>query len=374
MDRGAIQPDDSAGPEGVGRRRRLAWLKSVAIVLASLLVALLACEGVLRLLRSGDNVYTTATLGTFASDPELTWVNKPGLRVSREWGGRHVLIRTDGQGRRVPDALAYRADTEPVDAGLIVFAGDSYVFGNEVNAEETFVHLTGQSSPPRRVVNLGVGGYSLGQTCGALLRFMGNGARIGRAYLAVYLGNDIEYGASQSRTLRVDRYGYLRDNSTGALWVANARSFAVRHSRLVFYLGVAWQRLSSGLRSGGSGATQPADRWIYDAKLFTRERLDDHRHVLASLRDAARAQSVPVTVVLIPEKDQVYGSLSDLPNRMMSAMLTDLGMPVIDLLPAMRAARDRPLWNEGIQAHLSPEGHRLVAAILRDDLSRMASE
>src|SRR5262249_47107455 len=83
---------------------------------------------------------------------------------------------------------------------------------------------------------------------------------------------------------------------------------------------------------------------------------------------------VPVTVVIMPEKDQVYGSLSDLPNRMFSAMLADLEMPAIDLLPKMRsiAAVRPPLWHDVVQGHLSPEGHRFVAGILSEWLKGRA--
>jgi hypothetical protein len=76
-------------------------------------------------------------------------------------------------------------------------------------------------------------------------------------------------------------------------------------------------------------------------------------------------------VVIMPERAQVYGPLSDLPNRMLSSMLTELGMPVIDLLPKMRnSAVGRPLfWNDIVQGHLSPEGHRFVAEVLMDQLA-----
>jgi hypothetical protein len=76
----------------------------------------------------------------------------------------------------------------------------------------------------------------------------------------------------------------------------------------------------------------------------------------------------------MPERDQVYGSLSDLPNRMLSLILSDLGMPVLDLLPKMRsaAAERPPLWNDVAEGHLSPEGHRFVAEILMDQLRRSA--
>lgn len=194
---------------------------------------------------------------------------------------------------------------------------------------------------------------------------------IAQGFLVIYVGNDLEFGAYPPKDRGVDHYGYLRDAPPGMLMWTNVRSFAVRHSRLIFYLSNAWRVL----RPATSADTAPAptdgrDRWIYDEGAFTRDQLDGHRRVLAALRDYARIRGVPVTVVIMPERDQVYGSLSDLPNRMLSLILSDLGMSVIDLLPKMReiAAQRPPLWHDGFQGHLSPEGHRFVAEILIDQL------
>lgn len=83
-----------------------------------------------------------------------------------------------------------------------------------------------------------------------------------------------------------------------------------------------------------------------------------------------------ITVVLMREREQIHGSLSDLPNRMLSSMLADLGRPVTDLLPKMRsaAAARPPLWHDVVEGHLSPEGHRLVAEMLIDQLRKTYKE
>ena len=72
----------------------------------------------------------------------------------------------------------------------------------------------------------------------------------------------------------------------------------------------------------------------------------------------------------MPERDQVYGSLSELPDRMLTTMLAELGIQGIDLLPVMRsaAAARPPFWHDMLKSHLSPEGHRLVAEVIRHDL------
>ena len=199
----------------------------------------------------------------------------------------------------------------------------------------------------------------------ALRRLLAQKTSVAHGFLVIYVGNDIEYGVYPPKTRGVDEYGYLRDASPG--WWTDIRSFALRNSRFAFYLQNAWRRLRSmALKSSLAVPIDTPYRWIYDEAAFTRDRLSEHQHVLASLRDDARVRGIPVTVVLMPEKGQIYGSLSDLPNRMLSLTLSHLGMPVVDLLPAMRrvATERPPFWHDIIEGHLSPEGHRLVADIL----------
>jgi lysophospholipase L1-like esterase len=138
----------------------------------------------------------------------------------------------------------------------------------------------------------------------------------------------------------------------------------VLHSRLAFAARSAWWLIhppTSAIATPVAGVAGP--RWIYDPEAFTQDRLAEHRRVVTALRDVARNRHVPLAVILMPEREQVYGQLSDLPNRMVSAMLGDLGLPVIDLLPKLRqAAASRPhLWHEITEGHLSPEGHQVVA-------------
>ena len=226
------------------------------MVLGTVIAGLICCEIALRVLRPGDNVHTTATLGLMAPDPELVWVLRPGVRKVRNWAGRKALIRTDHEGRRVPDRPS------PVGSTPIVFAGDSYVFGNEAQAEETFVHLVGDATG-HGSVNLGVPGYTLGQGCGALRRFLAARPGAAHAFLAIYVGNDLETGPYPAAGHFVDDRGYLRRSS--GRW-DDLHSFAVRHSRLAFYGQIAYERLRrlSAPPDAGTAPMASNSRWIYD--------------------------------------------------------------------------------------------------------------
>ena len=234
-------------------------LGPLALLLASCLVALLLCEVVLRLFLPGENIRTTATLGIFAPDPELGWVLKPDLRRDRRWAGRVIRIRTDADGHRIPDA-------GPSNAGptQVVFAGDSYVFGHEVEAEETFAHLVGRAVG-KRSVNLGVAGYRLGQECLSLRRFLAREAGIAQAFLVIYVGNDVANGPYTPKNLGVDEHGLVH-YASGGRWT-KARSFAVRHSLVAFYLQNA-ASCSVGTAVEAAAPVVQKYSWIYDPAAF----------------------------------------------------------------------------------------------------------
>jgi hypothetical protein len=246
----------------------------------------------------------------------------------------------------------------------IAFAGDSFVFGNEVDADETFVELVGRAVDTK-TVNLGVGGYRLSQSALMLARYLERHPDVGLGVLVIYIGNDLEHGARASPTLRVDARGYLVNAPPGP--AAELRAFALRRSRLFFGLHTIWRRLRPEPgRPQVSAAPRP--RWIYDEHQLVPDRLAEHRATLARLQRRTHSLGVPLLVVLMPEREQVYGALGDLPNRALDLQLSDLGLAHLDLLPPMRsAALERPpLWNDVVEGHLSIDGHRLVSEVLTE--------
>ena len=339
-------------------------MKNRALLLTSIAASLALAELLLRLFPSAANVSATASLGILKPDADLGWVLKPNVITHLEWAGRDITIHTDAAGHRIPVAVAqshFSSDS------IIAIAGDSYVFGNEVNAEETFTWLIAERMH-ERTVNLGVGGYALSQECLSLRRYLATHPRTSRAFLVVYIGNDIEFGVDPVPGSHVDaRGGLSRTAESRSSRIAN---FAVRHSRLAFMAHVAWRRLR-GSPHDSSATSPPASpdqrsRWIYNVDQFTPARLDAHRAVIQAVRDDALRLGVPFTVVLMPERDQVYGALPSLPEDRMVAMLGELHIDTINLLPMIRAraATLPPLWHEVVEGHLSPAGNQLVAELI----------
>jgi hypothetical protein len=321
---------------------------------ASVLVGVLLLEGGLRLMSSRGNIHATATLNIYAADPELGWRLRPHAWKRVKWLGRQIVVRIDAEGHRVPDRAVGTAE-----GPLLAFAGDSYTFGNEVEAEESFAWQAGRllGAP---VVNLGVGGYSLDQECRSLERYVAqSGPLIRHAILAVFVGNDIEYGAAPAQATRVDPEGYLVDADANA----TTRTLIVR-SQLFFLLYKAYQGARLRRSRWRDHRAAPPYRWIYDEQAWGPGALECQRQSLRRLAEVTRRARVPLTVVLLPEREQVYGRLSDLPSRNVMALLASLEIRALDLLPALRARAlsDSGLYHHAVAGHFSPSGHAVVAS------------
>jgi lysophospholipase L1-like esterase len=355
------------------RIRRL--LGAAALTIAATLVSVIAAELVLALALPDSNLRTTAGLNIFTSDSALGYRLQPNLYRRFPWLGREIVIVTNGQGHRIPEAERH----DMVTSAKLLIAGDSYVFGNEVMAEETFTHLLGDALQ-LKTANLGVGGYSIGQSARALSRVLATMAdSSARAFLVFYIGNDLEWGAAP-RIPKVDLNGFLIDTPGEATSLADQlRLWLALNSRLAFYGGKvmsSWRRDRSApstpdttVAAAPTPQSSPRGRWIYEERRYTAAALAGHRSVFEMVRRTSQQSGVPITVVLLPERDQVEGRTSDLPNRKLTALLSEIGIPSIDLLPAMRdafLASGKPQYHEARFGHLSPEGHRVVAARLAE--------
>jgi hypothetical protein len=91
----------------------------------------------------------------YRHDDELGWTPEPNstLTVTAE---RRIHVKHNSLGLR---------DTEPVlsDKPKILFVGDSFVWGNDVEEDERFTELLRKSLPGHEIVNAGVSGYGTDQ-------------------------------------------------------------------------------------------------------------------------------------------------------------------------------------------------------------------
>jgi hypothetical protein len=125
--------------------------------LAIVAAVLVATEALLRVLdlRELRDSYEPGRALLFRHDPELGWAPVPNESATFT-GTRTVTVRNNSLGLR---------DVEPAPARkpTVLFVGDSFVWGYDVDANERFTDLLRAKLPAARIVNAGVPGYGTDQ-------------------------------------------------------------------------------------------------------------------------------------------------------------------------------------------------------------------
>jgi hypothetical protein len=136
------------------RPRRL--LRAVGLQIVILTLTLIAIEFALRV---ADLRYLRLDQSErsllYAHDPELGWFPVPNS-AAKFTATRTISVQHNSLGLR---------DVEPDDAPkpTILFVGDSFVWGYDVEADERFTEVMRQALPGHRIVNAGVSGYGTDQ-------------------------------------------------------------------------------------------------------------------------------------------------------------------------------------------------------------------
>jgi lysophospholipase L1-like esterase len=365
-----------------------AWAANLALAAVFLALALLAAEGVVRLLSPiGPAILVT--------DPRVGKRFVPGFRgrVFVDEAEREVEVRINSAGFPGPEW----SRRKPEGGLRIAVVGDSMTAAIATDEERRFVGrleaaLAAEVAPrPVEVLNFGVSSAS---TASALVtwREVVAGYVPDLVLLAFFTGNDV--GDNSPRLTRAPRVYYDLD-ADGRL-VPGERPpptpvlvrWLDRHSRLYVWQKVALRRLRGAGRA--SRGLEPAQRIF--ARVGGPDVEDAWRltaALLGQLRDEVEAAGARLAVTVIPCAEQVDDELwSDLarrardagleleregPSRRLAQIAARRGIPLADLAPALAAtARHSPgepasagrLFLLG-RFHLSDEGHRVVAEALR---------
>lgn len=143
--------------------------KRIVFAILAVVVGLIFLEGLLSVLWMVPDFFqrrqTAARAVTYLEDyharhdPELGWAHIPGKMVSHIYGqGRSITINADGyRGRE--DYVGHK----PTDRFRVVCLGDSMTMGYGVDDPDTYPAQLEQVNPRVQAVNMGQGGYSVGQ-------------------------------------------------------------------------------------------------------------------------------------------------------------------------------------------------------------------
>ena len=333
------------------------------MVLVAAVLAETACRIMLKALTPAEPELLAETVHC-RHDPLLGWSHIPGVHIPNMYGpGKDLTINKEGFRASHP----FTPDSKG-NKTRIICLGDSFTLGYGVGDQETFCYGLEALAPDLEILNMGQGGYGLGQM---YLWYNQERKRIAHKVLLVcYIDLDIN-------RMNTDQFGlyakpWLKPVD-GSLQVMNTpvpdltKGFWGR--RDAWWSGLGCIRLAKAAR--GSLIRRKQFQGVYQ----TREELRQTVLILfQELNQMAEDQGADMAVVRLPtvanlnQEDPFYAIIAQ--------DLEQAGFPFIDLAKDFRkldrqaiskmfidesTAPKELLRFKGMSAHYSPFGHALVA-------------
>jgi lysophospholipase L1-like esterase len=306
-------------------------------------------------------------------DEHLGWRGTPNAERAFVTQNARVTLRHNAGGHRdVEEAKRSK------DLPAIVFLGDSFTWGYDVEYDDMFVNHVRAANPENETYNFGHRGYGTDQ---ALMIFERNTPQrpLQHVFLMFY-ENDL---ADNTQTIRYkkNKPRFLIQNDT--LTLTNA---PVPHNRQ------AWKTASATVAKPTPTLKNQARQLLFHSHLlhalhhrFTHPDLTQDLSTLTPadlpedawevtrrliLRIGARAEQLggKLCVLRIPSKSEtltpdMYAQF----HAELSAITQAAGIDYIDLRPALEATPFRTYYRDGI--HWTPRGHQIVAKVIQEYLA-----
>jgi lysophospholipase L1-like esterase len=323
-----------------------------------------------------DGFYLKESKGYAAPSATRGWMNRPGITAVYGEPEFRIEVTHNSRGFRGPEVPA----SKPPGKIRVLVLGDSFTYGIGVADDETFSARLAQLDPRLEVLNTGVNGYGTAQE---LLSLRDDGLALRPdLVLVAFFWNDV--GNSYKRA-------FPRFELDGAelRWpepqVAAAPEAPRRTRREWLRHSYAYRFLSDRLKLLGYGV-KLALRIPIEESDFVREadreaawRLE--AALLRAIRDLAASAGARTALAVIPEQVQVEPDVPvigldpadyDVLGRLRE-ICAALELPVIDLLPALRAAHEaeRAALYYRKDRHLTARGHAVAARALHAEFERL---
>jgi lysophospholipase L1-like esterase len=338
---------------------------NLVISAAAIVVMVALLEGAIRLLFANH-----PQPDRFRLSPLLGWEWTPGYQAVEQFKGVDYRMAISGQGlRNEPVAVP-----KPAGTYRVLALGDSITEGPGVELAGTLVKLlerrlaaemAGAGVARVEVINAGTGDYGTEQEL-IWLRERGAGFEPDLVLLNLYLNDSRSFAPPSSFTAATNNY-LATHSAFFTFWRSQVRQGLVaqgqaaadfRFRYLPAWEAGEWRTDSRAL----TGLIQAADQdwglaW-YDEELLRLEAL------LGQFMSLAEARGFALQLAIFPVNVQVEAEVDtplDLtgPQYELVHFARQQGLPVVDLLPALRAHHDEGLYYD--QAHLTPRGHEVAA-------------
>jgi hypothetical protein len=359
---------------------RKEFLQNLGIFLGSLLVFFLATEGFLGLFYpQALSVHRRFPQGTYCKqDPLFGWTGLPNVSAIlppppavKDMEDMPITMNSEG----------FLDDSHPVSRppGLncLLFLGDSFTIGVGIPKTERFTDLIKDDLQPGwTVMNMGMWGYSTDQE---LLVLEEKGLKYAPDVVVLCMFLDDLFC---NNLFSVNDGIYIKPKfSLAANEELMLRNVPVpnNHGRSAL-VNLILTRLYKLRNRLGMGAEFSRQGWIsvYDRKYLAQGGYELTLRLVAEIHTLTKTRGMDFLLVLIPDKDQVheqqivargtvYGGIPPhrldlrLPQKVLSVFCKNMGMPVLDLLPAFKRYRGPEALFFDNDLHWTKAGHRLAA-------------
>jgi hypothetical protein len=317
-------------------------------------------------------------------DVEIGWRHRPNTRVSINTGDRDVEICIDEEGDRISCATGPPRDCRR----KVLVVGDSYSEAVAVPFEQTVWHLL-ELATGACFEAAGVGAYGPSQYRRLIEeRLSVPGGTFDLILLNLYVGNDFTPNVGripppqevQRKPVRLLPEELGKKELRAWLYPLNQALESRSHAYVA--IRAAIRRVLAG---GSIGIWGFPD--VLRPSWLTQETLEPAISQVRLIADRAIEAETPVLISLIPVQVQVLdpdGSETleafpayredfdpNLSTKRIVPRLEEIpGIEIIDLLPGLRQKASRAHWGR-LDAHFSPEGHRLWFDLIRDQVQAL---
>jgi len=363
-------------------------LKRLSLLLATLVVALAAAELVLRLFFPQWTVarVQSGSIPMYRAHPQLLAETTPNFRGSLSEREFDVAVELNSMGYR-------QREIEPEKRGQtrVLVIGDSFTFGHGVEGEQAYPRqlerlLSEGSGREVEVINAGIPGRWVDQYY-LELKLKGVALDPDLVLVGLYIKNDLDGQDARAHVwTEVDEAGmpvvievpgvaavagFIARTERKARW----RLPIIRDShvaQLFFDAARAIGAVFKTYRPKAAEIYQP----VYEAG--TEQAIGRVRDLLVAMATLSRESGARFAVVLLPSREQVYpdrypapdGLDYEKPQRLLSEMLEREGIESVDLLPAMRRARDDSELYFRRDTHWTAAGHSVAAGEISRHLAQ----
>lgn len=279
---------------------------------------------------------------------------------------------------------------KPPGVFRILVLGDSFTVGSNVRQEEAYPkvlerRLQSKYGPHIEVVNAGTGGWEPIQYA---LYFEHYGYQFEPDLILIgfFVGNDTFDAQTSADQLYTAILGHIVSREAAARRFIKPKVFLYDHSHLARLL------MNRGPVASATFHRKQCDDFTEQYLAIQRVRMPNHLRYSSEQREKAQnalnqisrirgaAGAVPIIVALLPDENQVNAALQarivdpkdisrydfSMPQSMLKEMFRGIGLPTIDVLPAVLADPRCLYMND---THLTPEGQELAASVIFDQLT-----